>query len=128
MPNTSHSLLDYLRTVSGAWRNDPRSDADLVARFVGDRNEDAFQVMVWRHGPMVWRTCQRILGDSPDAQDAFQATFLALSCEAGRIRVENLAGWLHRVARRSSLDSDKATRRRKKKERLLRPEMQPEMK
>src|SRR5204863_6124480 len=52
-----------------------------------------------RHGPMVLGVCRRGAGDSAD--DAFQATFLALARQAGRVR-EYLPGWLHRVATRTS--------------------------
>src|SRR5262249_22132213 len=66
------------------------------ARF-GD--EEAFEILLARHGPMVWRTCQRLVRQPADAEDAFQATFLVLCRKAGAIhRRESLGGWLHRVA------------------------------
>ena len=106
MTNTPKSLLNYIRVIVGAWRDDPRDDAQLLARFVEARDETAFTTLVWRHGPLVWRTCTRVLGDAPDAEDAFQATFLALARKAGRLRGETLAGWLHRVARQAALNAE----------------------
>ncbi len=50
---------------------------------------------------MVLATCRRILGHGPDADDAYQATFLVLARYASRIGNGNaLPGWLHRVATR----------------------------
>src|SRR5262245_6686082 len=61
-------------------------DADLLARFVRTRDEAAFAAVVERHGPMVLGVCRRALGDVHAAEDAFQATFLALSRHASRVR------------------------------------------
>jgi RNA polymerase sigma factor (sigma-70 family) len=119
MPSTSYSLLNYLWAVVGAWRDDPRDDAELLARFAEDSDEAVFRVLVWRHGPLVWQTCRRTLGDTPDAEDAFQTTFLALARKAGRLRRGPLAGWLHQVARRAAIDVQANARRRRSLEQRL---------
>src|SRR5262249_13471821 len=58
-----------------------------------------------RYGPMVLRTCRRILGHGPDAEDALQATFIMLARKAGPLRRDerSLGGWLHHVAYRTAL-------------------------
>jgi len=61
------------------------SDAELLGRFVADRDEAAFEALVRRHGPMVHAACRRELGPGPDADDAFQVAFLVLARDAGRI-------------------------------------------
>lgn len=77
------------------------TDAELLARFAARRDEDAFAHLLRRHGPMVLAVCRRALGPTPDADDAFQATFVALARRAGRVS-DNVPGWLFRVAVRSS--------------------------
>ena len=79
-------------------------DDELVRRFADRRDEAAFEVLVWRHGPMVWAACSRLLRHRQDAEDAFQATFLALARSARSSGPQrSVAGWLHRVARHAAL-------------------------
>ena len=79
-------------------------DAQLLERFVGRRDEAAFELLVWRHGKMVFGTCRRLLRDAHEAEDAFQACFLALARRAGSIgRGASVGGWLHKVAFRLAL-------------------------
>ncbi len=80
------------------------TDAEVLERFVASRDEAAFEVLVWRHGPMVLGTCARLLHNEQDVEDVFQATFLTLARKAGSIRRgEALAGFLHTTACRTAL-------------------------
>jgi RNA polymerase sigma factor (sigma-70 family) len=79
------------------------TDAQLLDRFRAQRDEAAFELLVWRHGKMVLGTCRRLLRDGPDAEDAFQACFLALARRAGSIGRGSVGGWLHKVAFRLAL-------------------------
>ena len=54
-----------------------RTDRILLERFVCYREEEAFAVLVQRHGPAVLTVCRRALGDTGEADDAFQAHVLA---------------------------------------------------
>src|SRR5687767_12745676 len=74
-------------------------DAELLSRFDTARDEAAFELLVRRHGALVYRVCRVRLRNDADAEDVFQATFLALARAAGRIHATtSLAGWLYRVA------------------------------
>ena len=77
----------------------PASDAELLERFVTERDESAFAALVARHGPMVFGVCRRLLPHVQDAEDAFQATFLILVRKAASIGQRELLGnWLYGVA------------------------------
>src|SRR5262245_13698971 len=79
-------------------------DRDLLHRFHSQHDEAAFHTLLRRHGPMVLDVCCGVLGDGPDADDAFQATFLILAQKAGSIRKgASLGSWLHGVAYRTAL-------------------------
>ncbi|HEX4612245.1 MAG TPA: RNA polymerase sigma factor, partial [Urbifossiella sp.] len=78
-------------------------DAELLRRYADTRDGAAFEVLVWRHGPMVWGTCRRVLRHRQDAEDAFQAAFLALARSARSAGRESVGGWLHRVAANAAL-------------------------
>src|SRR5262249_40371839 len=94
-------VLRYLRRVTGASGSGDVGDADLLARFVASRDEAAFELLLWRHGTMVLHLCRDVTRDEHAAEDAFQATFLALVRKASSIRSrESLGGWLYRVAYR----------------------------
>jgi RNA polymerase sigma factor (sigma-70 family) len=93
-------------------------DAPLLERFVATHDPFAFAELVRRHGPMVLRTCQRVLRHHHDAEDAFQATFILLARKAGKIGQGNLlGGWLYRVACRVALDARAMTGKRRAVER-----------
>jgi RNA polymerase sigma factor (sigma-70 family) len=81
----------------------PRSDGDLLARFTIDSDPEAFAALVQRYQAMVMNVCRRLLGNSADADDAFQATFFLLARKARSIRKRDSVGsWLHGVAHRLS--------------------------
>ena len=97
------AILEPIRALFGAGGAAGSSDAELLDRFEagGSGADAAFGVLLERHGPMVLAVCRRLAGDRTAADDAFQATFLALIRRSGSIRVRgSLAPWLFAVARR----------------------------
>jgi RNA polymerase sigma factor (sigma-70 family) len=80
------------------------SDAELLDRFRTRGDETAFELLVRRHERLVFGVCQRVLGHVHDAEDAFQATFLALARKGSAIgNGTAVAAWLYKVAYRIAL-------------------------
>ncbi len=85
-------------TVSGL------SEWQLLERYLERRDEAAFEALVSRHGPMVLGVCRRMLRDTADVEDAFQATFLVLVRRARQLGPRDAIGpWLYGVAARVAL-------------------------
>jgi RNA polymerase sigma factor (sigma-70 family) len=121
--------VDHLETVVHHIRQIARKDAiahlsdpDLLRRFLRERDDSAFVVLVRRHGPLVLGACRRILHHDQDAEDAFQATFLVLVRKAATLRSPaTLANWLYGVANRTALGMRRAAVKRRAKEALAMP-------
>ncbi len=76
----------------------PSEDAALLNRFVAANDREAFELLIARHGPMVLGTARRLVDNSHDAEDVFQAVFLSLARGAKTIRQgRTLAAWLHKT-------------------------------
>jgi RNA polymerase sigma factor (sigma-70 family) len=105
MPATA--TADFLRQVcrrATALGAGTLSDAQLLELFLQQRQEAAFEVLLWRHGPLVLGVCHRLGLPEPDAADVFQMTFLTLLRKAAHVRRgECLGSWLHKVAHRLAL-------------------------
>ena len=97
------------------------TDRQLLERFAGSDREMAepcFAALIKRHGPMVLHTCQAILHDRHDAEDAFQATFLVLARKARSLWIrDSLGPWLFEVACRVAACARSAALRRRIHER-----------
>jgi RNA polymerase sigma factor (sigma-70 family) len=111
------SVLHHLRSLAAS-SGPELTDGQLLRRFAADRDAAAFAALVQRHGRLVWSVCRNVLRHDHDAEDAFQASFLALARNAGSIRkAEALASWLHGVAYRVSQRALRDAARRRNHER-----------
>lgn len=89
------------------------SDGDALTRFARTQDPDAFAHLVGRFGPMVMAVCRRQLGDTPDADDAYQAAFLVLVRKARTVNPPDAVGsWLFAVAHRTAVYARSVLRRR----------------
>jgi RNA polymerase sigma factor (sigma-70 family) len=117
--NPSGALRDFRALLSDG-RLGGLTDGQLLERFVSRNDssaEDAFTLLVERHGPMVWGVCRRLLPDRSAAADAFQATFLVLVCRASVVRGgDSLGPWLYGVSRRVAARERATSLRRRERE------------
>lgn len=73
-----------------------------------------WQVVVKSHGPLVWQTVYRLLGNHTEAADCFQETFLAALEVSRRQPVHNVSGLLVRLATTRAIDRLRQTARRQR--------------
>jgi RNA polymerase sigma factor (sigma-70 family) len=117
-------VVHYLRRLTAPDGPGTLSDGQLLERFAAGRDEEAFAVLVQRHGPLVLDVCRRIMGNTHDAEDAFQATFLVLVRNAATIhKRESVSSWLYGVAYRVAVRAKVGSSRRRQHERQT-PERQ----
>src|SRR5262245_5376688 len=109
------SVIEHLRRAVLRDGAGP-GDGELLGHFIERHDEAALAALVLRHGPMVWGTCRRLLGEH-DAEDAFQATFLVLVKKAASVVPrERVANWLYGVAHQTALQARRAAARRAARE------------
>jgi RNA polymerase sigma factor (sigma-70 family) len=102
------------------------ADVELLARYAQRRDEAAFAALVRRHGGLVFGVACRQLADRQQAEDVFQATFLALARSAPRLgRQASLANWLYTVALRQARKARYRAARRAAREQALGPRSVP---
>jgi RNA polymerase sigma factor (sigma-70 family) len=95
------TLLPMIRRLAHLSPAEVVEDRVLLRRFVQQRDQAAFELLVHRHGPMVLGLCRKLIGNVHDAEDAFQATFLTLAQRArGISRGRSLGSWLYKVGLR----------------------------
>jgi RNA polymerase sigma factor (sigma-70 family) len=123
MDNLKDSLHRLTRGMTAAALAD-HTDPQLVARALTGTDEAAFQAIINRHGPMVYRVCWRVLQHAQDAEDAFQATFLVLAQKLRALREHHsLASWLHGIAHRVALRARaQAAAQRRRDQQASRPD------
>jgi RNA polymerase sigma factor (sigma-70 family) len=107
------TILRYVRNLVEAEVVQGTCDGEILRRFVANRDEQAFAVLLQRHAQTVWGVCYHLLRKEQDAEDAFQATFLLLARKASSIRKADALGcWLHGVAYRIALRLKRSTHTR----------------
>jgi RNA polymerase sigma factor (sigma-70 family) len=111
------TVIRHLRRAVLREHGAGRTDGQLLAAFIDQKDEAAFEALVRRHGSMVFGVCRRVVGNHHDAEDAFQATFLVLARKASSVRPRGMvANWLHGVACRTAMKSKTTTTKRRVRE------------
>jgi RNA polymerase sigma factor (sigma-70 family) len=114
------SVLRHLRRVAGPSPVQELTDAQLLARYVSDRDEEAFATLLRRYGRLVRSVCRRVLRHEQDIDDSFQVTFMVFASKAASIRKTiSLASWLYGVAYRTAMNAKRARKRRSEEQREL---------
>jgi hypothetical protein len=93
-----------------------RTGQALLAEFEASGAEQSFEEIVRLYAGMVYSVCQQVTKNAHDAEDAAQATFLALLRATIRDGAA-VASWLHSVAVRVSLSARREAGRRRVRER-----------
>jgi len=63
-----------------------------------------WRIIVKKHGPIVWQTAYRLLGNDADAADCFQETFVSALKVSQRENVRNFSALLVRLATMRAID------------------------
>jgi RNA polymerase sigma factor (sigma-70 family) len=116
-PAATAPTIANVRRWLGRLRPVSAPDAELLRRFVRDRDEAAYAALVDRHGPMVLGAARRLVGDDHAAEDVFQATFVILARRARQFRhPAAVPAWLHRTACNLARTAVRARKRRRRAE------------
>ena len=92
----SIGVAHHAQALFQAGRLGDVSDAALLERSMdleidAALREISFTALVERHGPMVLRVCEVVVGNFQEAEDAFQATFLVLAARGSAVDNRRLA-------------------------------------
>ncbi len=63
-----------------------------------------WQIIIEKHGPAVWQTAYRLLGNRTDAADCFQETFICALELSQRQRIRSFSALLRRLATTRAID------------------------
>lgn len=93
------------------------NDRNLLLRFVENRDQDAFGVLVQQYIGLVYHSALRRVGDAHAAEDITQQVFTLLARKAAKVcAYETLVGWLHTTTRLEAHQFMRHERRRAARE------------
>src|SRR5262249_31840927 len=64
------AVLRHIGSLAADQKGSEQTDGALLRAFLDNNDQQAFEALVRRHGPMVLRVCRRTLGNAHDAEDA----------------------------------------------------------
>ncbi|MEW1718083.1 sigma-70 family RNA polymerase sigma factor [Streptomyces sp. NPDC093109] len=88
-----------------------RSDDGLLAVRAGEGDEEAFETLVRRHGPVMLQLATRLLGSRTEAEDAVQDAFVNAWRKLPEFRGESaFRTWMYRIVTNRCLNQLRARR------------------
>ncbi len=91
------------------------TDREALIKYSESRDADAFRHLVHTYRGLVYAASVRILGQSAEAEDVTQETFLKLANHSGDIH-SNLGAWLYRCAVSKAMDRQRSATSRERRE------------
>ena len=76
MARTGFATLFARLRPPDAYPGDAVTDAELLRRYAEGRDPAAFELLVWRHGPLVLGTCRRVARHETDADELARLDFM----------------------------------------------------
>ncbi len=123
-----NTVIQHIRRAVLLRDDADRTDGELLALFIEEKDGVAFEALVRRHGPMVLSVCRRVVRNHHDVEDAFQATFLVLARKASSVKPRAMvANWLHGVAYRTALKARAVIAKRQEREKQVRETPEPKV-
>lgn len=98
----SYTLYSY-STKSLAIAPQHINDEDLLARFYADGNKEWLGILLERYTLLLFGVCMKYLKEEDTAKDTVQQVFLKALSEIPKYKIENIGGWLYRVAKNMCL-------------------------
>jgi RNA polymerase sigma factor (sigma-70 family) len=116
--NSTGQLSRCLRDIVDSHCN----DRELLGRFLDHHDEQAFETLVRRHDRLVRSAIGKVLGNTPAAEDAYQAVFLVLVRRSRTVDWRTgLGPWLYGVAHRVAVKARARSARLARLESAARP-------
>lgn len=86
-----------------AGRYDHITDAELLAHYYADGNQEWIGVLLQRYTLLLLGVCMKYLKDENEAKDCVQQIFLKVLTEAPKYKIEYFKSWLYMVAKNHCL-------------------------
>lgn len=80
------------------------SDKDLMLRYAHDRNKMWLGIALERYTIILMGVCMKYLNEEEDAKDVIQQVYIKALQQLENQVMDNLGGWLYRVAKNECLD------------------------
>ena len=90
------------------------NDEDIIQKFRANGDLSLFKVLVQRHQARVYATAYRVLGNSDEAEEVVQDTFIKVHQNLDKFKASaSFSSWLFRIAHNVSMDVLRSKQRRR---------------